>query len=188
MAGNLVLTAMDDDDVRSRIAGIATMGTPFIVATRHMSTYWDMKYLLAGLSMYLLVVAISTLGYLLPHMSLFSAITIQVGVLAVLLILATRFFYFIEHRSNDAEDALKFPSMQTSKMLILRNAGDEAAIALQFSQFISLIPFRLFASTLNIAEIAANQPRRQWAGQQPRVWVGQTVPFLAGILTSTSAQ
>jgi hypothetical protein len=64
--------------------------------------------------------------------------------------------------------------MQTSKMLILRNAGDEASIALQFSQFISLIPFRLFASTLNIAEIAANQPRRQWAGQQPRVWVGQT--------------
>jgi hypothetical protein len=72
------------------------------------------------------------------------------------------------------------PELESSRLLILRNAGDEASVALQFGQFFALIPYRIFTHALALTEgISA-----QRAGLGVRRLVGLVGAVVTGLVMS----
>lgn len=153
--GNLAMYAMRDPAIRSRVAGLVTMATPFVVASRRLSMHWDARFLWAGFGVYAAALTYLLQRYITPHLPFSSALAVTATAVlcfAMLLALAGFLLAYLENHSDILEETLELPVIDESQLLIIRSAGDEASIALLFSQFLALVPYRLFVAGATFVE------------------------------------
>lgn len=153
--GNLAMYAMRDPAIRSRVAGLVTMATPFVVASRRLSIHWDARFLWAGFGVYAAALTYLLQRYITPHLPFSSALAVTATAVlcfAMLLALAGFLLAYLENHSYILEKTFELPVIDESQLLIIRSAGDEASIALLFSQFLALVPYRLFVAGATFVE------------------------------------
>jgi Putative serine esterase (DUF676) len=179
--GNVALYAMRDETISLRIAGIVTLATPFIVVSERFSLEGnDGLIIITGLGIYASI--LSYYLYIRFYTILFDQLAgeiIGAVFFIVLVVTAILLIRSLHGHSSELLQRLQLPSIDKSKLLILRSAGDEASIALLFSQFLALIPYRIFTFGLEIFDLFANFEKKH---HLPTVFLRIIATIISGVL------
>jgi hypothetical protein len=125
--GNIALYALRDPDVRNRIAGVATLATPFLIAGRR-DLGSEGKTILV-----LELVALGALAGILAYVVWPSAL-IAGAVAAGAFALPAYWFAYLDARVDQVIADMQLPVLEPEQLWIGRLIGDEAAAGLQTGQ------------------------------------------------------
>ncbi len=167
--GNVAFQVLADPLLQERVAGIACLATPFLTVAKrnlgpvgHTTLRWLPVVVIFYSGLWVIVKIAS------PNNVALSA------TLFFLLFLVTILSYFLSPRlyarfSQSVLEALQYPTVDSSKILILRVAGDEATAALGTTHMISwvagqiwLLTSRLLGQTEDTVEQLRIQLIRHW--------------------------
>lgn len=155
--------ALQDSELRTQVAGVVCMATPFLVATQ---TYVGRSYLGLNYENYNIfpsfIPLIALTALLAMALMVFYNWPTYFAFLAVfffLVIMSPLWFVVIEyvadkydHFSFKISQEMELPSLGQLKMLILRSPGDEASVTLAFAQFLCWLVLQIFAIIKVIVE------------------------------------
>jgi len=165
--GNIALMALGDSNLRERIAGVACLATPFIVA-------WDRNI---GRGTWL-IVAVSSFGvlfYVIHRLVLkeptLVAMAIAFSLVSVFYLLGKR----VKERASKLRRELTPRPLEKHQVLILRSPADEASASLAVFQFLSQLTVRLFhfGESLHLKVEDLGKPPRKL------LWIGASAGAVA---------
>ena len=184
--GNVALYALRDTTVAARVAGLACLATPFLVARRRDLGAKGVTNILAAVFLAVLLAYQLLIEPLLPPL-LGKYGAVAFGFLALLtfsisLLLAyQRWDAWVERLL----DSLRLADLPAPKLLLLRTTGDEASALLLFFQFLSMLAVRLF-HLLQTLHARVEQRFALWS-QHKLALIGMLVAGFAGFVAAVTA-
>jgi hypothetical protein len=188
--GNIALMALGDSNLRERIAGVACLATPFIVA-------WDRNiglgtWVVVGVSgtglVFLLIKLLYRLNAIeewIPRIEGWNNPFVAGAALGIASLLFVVFFLLVrrmkEHASKLRRELTPRP-LDKHQLLLLRSPGDEASASLAVFQFLSQLTVRLFhfGESLHLKVEDLGKPPRKllWIGASAGAVAFGIFPFL----------
>jgi len=174
--GNIALYALHDPEVRERIAGVATLATPFLNARRRDLGAKGITLFCVGALLWAVLAGYLARRFLWPSAAFLDPVFVGVGLWFL-------FTWLVLHhwkRAGRVAEGLRLARPERERLWIARMSGDEASAALQTGQLIGTIVARvhlLFVRANAWAERTARESKRS---PIVRIAGGLGVAFLFG--------
>ena len=136
--GNVAMHALLDDELKSGLTGVACLATPFLSA-RDRETGWKTRDLLIGAMVVPLLALVGFLEFNFSVLVVFAATILFAGAV----FLATKYW---TAKIAMLKSALQSSPPPADRLLIIRSPADEASLLLAFSQFMSWLVVKVFAT------------------------------------------
>lgn len=186
--GNVALRALADSDLADRVAGVACLATPFLVA-RPRDLGPDPLRHLAGALVVVMFMTLWLADRLLPVSWPGLARFVTVVLASVLVVSAGALLMRNWHASAERlRRELATPDLGADKLLIVRSPADEASGALALFQFVSQLSVRLYVRVFALYEWfeAAAQRWTRHKGRLLGVAAGAASVFVGLVLLAAS--
>jgi len=179
--GNIAFQALADPLVKERVAGVVCLSTPFLNAAPRELGPVGTTALRWLPSVIIFWTSVGILQLVLPTYAEGAAAVILVGSLATGFV-APR---WISHVSASALESLAYPTIDSSRVLIVRTAGDEASAALGATHFLSWSAGRLWLTTSRLLGRTVETVER-WRQSLMRYWMVTVPIILCAIVVSVA--
>jgi hypothetical protein len=171
--GNIALYALRDPEVRKRIAGVATLATPFLIARKRDLGVGSSSLLIAGLVPWFWLAGDLISRFIWP-----SAGLLPLVVAGIFFMLSAALIGLREWGADKLAEDLELTTPAQGRLWIARMSGDEATAGLQTAHFAGTIVAQIQLFFVRANEWAERSGASSWQTSVWRVAAGLAVAVL----------